>query len=416
MPVVNIWGSLSPTTRAAYPTPPEPHEEWPLKGGAGTAWIYYSPLNRHQLIKPVILADGFSGGASDLGELWAGLEENGRFRFISELHALGRDVIVLGYRDRTASILDNADTAIECIRTAIRERIGNARLVVGGFSMGGMVTRYALAKMQRDPNLPDPETSIYLSYDTPHHGAWLPISMQAFAHFLKDNWGGASPIFSQFSDLINSPAARQMARWHIGKIGDEPGQASERNIFLDRLEAVGGWPSGIRKIGVANGVRTGIGNGIDPALTAVSGRGEILLDATLRTQAMGEQIVATLHRAEQPPIEVPTSGLPDIDGAPGGLFPESPVLPGNPGSFGMAAMLMGLLGSEVDLQFNTSCFIPAISAVAAGRIDNRNALYSEIGIDDSELDAFACASKNEGHTLMTRELGEWIVNEIDSHS
>ncbi|MFI6958018.1 esterase/lipase family protein [Nocardia sp. NPDC050408] len=414
MPVVNIWGSLSPAARAAYPTPQEPDDEWPLRGG--TAWVYYSPLNQRQLTKPVILADGFSLGASDLGELWAGLENNGRYRFISELHAIGRDVIVLGYDNRAASIPDNANTAIECIQTAIRRRAGKAKLAVGGFSMGGMVTRYALAKMQHDPDLPDPETSMYLSYDTPHRGAWLPISMQAFAHFLKDKWGATSPIFGQFSDLINSPAARQMSRWHLSKIGDQPDQALERRAFLQQLDAVGGWPQGIRKIGVANGVRTGNGNGIGPALTAVSGGGDLLIDATLRTQAPGQQAVATLHGADQPPIEIRTDGLPDIDGAPGGLFPENPVLPGNPASFGMAAILMGLLGSEVELQFNTSCFIPSISAVAAGEIDNRDALYSEIRDGGSELDAFACASRNEGHTTMTQELGTWLVNEIDAHS
>ncbi|MGW6426121.1 esterase/lipase family protein [Nocardia sp. NPDC055053] len=410
MTVVNVWGSLSPTPRGAYPPPPEAHDEWPLAGG--TAWVYYSPLNRRQLIRPVILADGFSLGASDIGELWAGLEENGRYRFISELHAIGRDVIVLGYNDRTASILDNAQTAIECIRIALSERVGRAPLTVGGFSMGGMVTRYALAKMQSDPELPDPETNLYLSYDTPHHGAWLPISMQAFAHFLKDNWGANNPIFGQFSDLINSPAARQMARWHIGKIGDTVGEARERISFLEQLAAVGGWPQGVRRIGVANGVDTGSGNGISPASTAVSGRGELLAEAILRTQAVGEQVVATLHKAGESPIEVRVAGLPDIDGAPGGLFPENPMLPGNPGSFGMADMLMRLLGCETDLRVNSSCFIPTLSAVAAGDIADRNALYRPIPIDGSELDAFACAGKNEGHTTMTEELGAWLVNEI----
>src|SRR5690606_28802953 len=166
-----VWGSLSPTTRAAYPEPPEPHDIWPLTTGAGgTAWVYYSPMNNNRLVKPVILADGFSMGRSSLAELWAGLEENGRYRFISELHAIGRDVIILGYDDRKASILDNAETAIECIREALAERVGDAKLVVGGFSMGGTVMRYALSKMQQDPAMPDPETSLYLSYDTPHNG------------------------------------------------------------------------------------------------------------------------------------------------------------------------------------------------------------------------------------------------------
>lgn len=415
MPVVNVWGSLSPTTRAVYPEPPEPHDIWPLTMGAGgTAWVYHSPLNRHQLIKPVILADGFGMGRSNLGELWAGLEENGRYRFISELHAIGRDVIILGYDDRKASILDNAETAIGCIREAIAERVGDAKMVVGGFSMGGMVTRYALAKMRHDPKMPDPETALYLSYDSPHNGAWLPVSMQAFAHFVKDNWGANNPIFAQFSELINSPAARQMARWHISKIGDRADQSAERLHFLKAMAAVGDWPQGMRKIGVANGVRTGQGNGIDPGMAAVSGSGEMLTEAALLTQDMGEQIVAILQRADQPAVEVYTGDLPDIDGAPGGMFPETPLIPGN---FGLVGLMMQMLGSPgVDVRYNTSCFVPSISAVATGTIDDPDALYGQIRTGDSELDAFSCASRNEGHTTMTEELGTWIVNEIEAHS
>ncbi|MFG2959460.1 hypothetical protein ACIPX0_39635 [Streptomyces sp. NPDC090075] len=64
----------------------------------------------------------------------------------------------------------------------------------------------------------------------------------------------------------------------------------------------------------------------------------------------------------------------------------------------------------------TSCFIPSISAVAAGEIDNQTALYKPITPDTSELDAFLCASRNEAHTTMTEELGAWIVNEIIANS
>lgn len=60
----------------------------------------------------------------------------------------------------------------------------------------------------------------------------------------------------------------------------------------------------------------------------------------------------------------------------------------------------------------TSCFIPAISALAAGDISDPKALYQPVTPDNSELDAFLAAGRNEGHTTMTEELGEWIVNEI----
>ncbi|MFF7775043.1 esterase/lipase family protein [Streptomyces tanashiensis] len=377
--------------------------------------MYYSPLNRRQLRRPVILSDGFSAGSSNLDQLWNGLEENGDFRFVTELHAIGRDVIILGYGDRTASIVDNAETAIECVRRTIAERVGQARLTVGGFSMGGIVTRYALAKMEHDSSLPDHETSTYFSYDSPHHGGWFPVALQAFTHFATEQWGdtdGVGPVLQQLSGLLNSPAAKQMARWHIAKPGDTPKPAPERAEFLQKLDELGSWPRSPRKIGVANGVDSGSGNGIKGDVTAVRGDGETLRDTWLKTQAQGDQTVARLQKADGAPVSVRTSGLPDIDGAPGGVF-TLPSAAGDTGSFGLAALLMGVLGNKVDPDvITTSCFIPSISAVAAGDIDDPKALYRPIASDASALDAFKCAGRNEGHTVMTEELGSWLVNEI----
>lgn len=413
-PIVDVWGPVTPQARTSFAPAPEPHDTWPLPGG--TAWVYYSPLNRRQLVRPVIMSDGFSAGASNLDQLWDGLEENGRYRFISELHATGRDVIILGYNDRAASITANAETAIDCVRRAIMERVGRAKLVVGGFSMGGLVTRYALAKMEQDPTVPDHETATYFSFDTPHQGAWFPVSLQAFIHFATDHWGDApliGPALRQFSGLVNSPAARQMARWHIEKVGDSPEPAPERETFLRELEALGGWPRNVRKIGVANGVDTGTGNGIKADVIAVKCDGETLVDTWLKTQAKGDQQVANLQQAGGRPTPVHTSGLPDIDGAPGGLFVVASPLGGETGGFGLAALLMSLMGNTVEPDIiTTSCFIPSISAVAAGDIDDPKALYQPIKPAHSELDAFQCAGRNEGHTTMTEELGSWLVNEI----
>ncbi len=161
----------------------------------GTAWVYYGEGNS-ALVRPVILADGFNTGPSDLDWSWNELECQ-NFPFISELRHWRRDIVILGYDDRSASILTNAQTAIEAIRTAIDRRYGNAQLMVGGFSMGGLATRYALVRMEYDGE--DHQTQTYLSYDSPHQGAWVPISLQAFAHYLGPT--------SAFSQQINSRQA-----------------------------------------------------------------------------------------------------------------------------------------------------------------------------------------------------------------
>jgi hypothetical protein len=120
-------------------------DEWKRDNG-GTAWVWRVP-NNTTCTNPVIIADGFSGGASKLEEwagLWAEADIADIYPWGTQLHQQSRDVIVLGYDSRSAAIADNAEVAIECIQKVKEDRSGNARLVVGGLSMGGLVTRYAL--------------------------------------------------------------------------------------------------------------------------------------------------------------------------------------------------------------------------------------------------------------------------------
>ncbi|MFD9370050.1 esterase/lipase family protein [Streptomyces sp. NPDC060020] len=406
-PVVSIWGPLSKAQPAAAETAPW-DTEWELRNG--TAWVFYSSSSQTAVRRPVILADGFAMGASNGHVLYDGLE-NGDYPFISSLRESGLDVVLLGFNDRSASILDNADVAIECIRRTVADREGDAMLTVGGFSMGGMVTRYALAKMERQRE--DHQTATYLSYDTPHRGAWLPLGVQAFAHFVKEKWGSSNPLLSLYSDLVNSPAARQMLRWHVAT-GTEvtldvaAGQDQERTDFLEALQRMGDWPQRPRLLGVANGTGTGAGNNIPADETAMAALGP-KASAQLRTQGRGRQTVAQMAEARQAPITINTTGFPELDGAPGGLFPKAPLLE-DAANFGMAAMLAAMVnGQPAELTHNASTFVPTISAVASAEIDDHNALYSKVDRESSDLHDFLCATTNEGHTVMTPELGKWIL-------
>ncbi|WP_017238326.1 esterase/lipase family protein [Streptomyces sp. SS] len=409
-PVVNVWGTSPGAEPAATQSAPW-DTEWELRDG--TAWVFYSSSGQTHVKRPVILADGFASGASNGRLLYAGLE-NGDYPFVSTLRDNGFDVVLLGFADRSASILDNAGVAIECIRRTIADREGNAPLTVGGFSMGGLVTRYALAKMERQRE--HHETSTYLSYDTPHRGAWLPLGVQAFAHFVKEHWGNTNPLLSLYSDLVNSTAARQMLRWHLETGADTTldvaaGQHQERTDFLNALERVGSWPQIPRLLGVANGTGTGDGNAIPADDTALIADGPKAA-GELRTQGRGSQTVAWMEKPSQERVSIRTTGFPELDGAPGGLFPKAPFLE-DAANFGMAAMLAGVVnGVPAELAHNASTFVPTVSAVASARIDDHNALYSKVDAEESDLHDFLCATTNEGHTVMTRELGEWIVRKL----
>ncbi|MET8685242.1 hypothetical protein ABZV77_13590 [Streptomyces sp. NPDC004732] len=134
-PVANFWGDLDPNNRVEFPEAKRPDETWELSDG-GSAWVYRAP-GRSNIRRPVILSDGFSSLPSSYNELYYGLEGAGSpdYKFISALHERGYDLVLLGYEDRTRSIIDNAKVATECILNAIARQEGDARLTLGNFSL-----------------------------------------------------------------------------------------------------------------------------------------------------------------------------------------------------------------------------------------------------------------------------------------
>ncbi|MFI2314885.1 hypothetical protein AMK17_27105 [Streptomyces sp. CB00072] len=370
------------------------HEEWPLPNGF--AWVFPGEGNNGNLVRPVILADGFNLGRSKLDVLYHGLESGG-FPFISELRRRGRDVILLGFEERSASILDNAEAALAVILRTSAEQLGDARLVVGGFSMGGIVTRYALAKMERQRM--DHRTALYFSYDSPHRGASIPVGVQAFSHFI--------PFPNDFARQMNSPAARQMLWQHYDKDTEKITVAPERTEFLAALDRVGNWPQIPMKIAVANGRADGIGlPDVKPGEVALR-IDRIYPGTTFYTQAQGDDVTAAYLNRRFPKAEqtVATNGFPELDGAPGGTLHTYKILSG----------AMEKLGGKIDLRHEDVCFVPTVSAVAIRDIEKQDDLYANVGDLDpqeSELDDFLCSSTTTAHTGITEELGTWIMDRL----
>ncbi|MEV5856491.1 esterase/lipase family protein [Streptomyces anulatus] len=382
------------TAEPAGPIEVPEHEEWPLPNGF--AWVFPGEGNNGNLVRPVILADGFNLGRSKLDVLYHGLESGG-FPFISELRRRGRDVILLGFEERSASILDNAEAALAVILRTSAEQLGDARLVVGGFSMGGIVTRYALAKMERQRM--DHRTALYFSYDSPHRGASIPVAVQAFSHFI--------PFPNDFARQMNSPAAREMLWQHYDKDTEKITVAPERTEFLAALDRVGNWPQIPMKIAVANGRADGIGlPDVKPGEVALR-IDRIYPGTTFYTQAQGDDVTAAYLNRRFPKAEqtVATNGFPELDGAPGGTLHTYKILSG----------AMEKLGGKIDLRHEDVCFVPTVSAVAIRDIEKQDDLYANVGDLDpqeSELDDFLCSSTTTAHTGITEELGTWIMDRL----
>ncbi|MDT0466396.1 esterase/lipase family protein [Streptomyces gibsoniae] len=373
---------------------PQPDEQWQLPNGF--AHVYYGERNQG-IVRPVIMADGFNLGRSDLDWLYQGLNgADGGYPLLSELRRRGRDVILIGFEERTASILDNAQAATAAIQRTIAEQLGDAGLAVGGFSMGGIITRYALARLETQRM--DHRTRLYFSYDSPHRGGVVPVGLQAFAHFI--------PVANDFARQMNSPAARQMLWRHYDPGTGRIGVAPEREEFLRTLADVGSWPRIPRILAIANGRGDGTGLDITPGDTALSVR-RIYPGTTFSTQAQGRDVVVAELKRSFPKAEktITTSGFPETDGAPGGTLR----------SYGILADMLKKFGAEVDLVHEHVCFVPSVSAVSVRDIDQQKDLYVDIDdLDPGESDAddFICSSTNTGHTAITEELCTWLLDRL----
>lgn len=386
-----LGGPLAARPAAAIEVPD--HDEWVLPHGF--AWVFPGEGNQG-LARPVIMADGFNLGRSKLDVLYDGLE-NGDFAFISELRRRGRDVILVGFEERSASILENAETVIAAILRTNAEQTGDNHLVVGGFSMGGIVTRYALAKLERQRM--EHRTALYFSYDSPHRGASIPVGVQAFSHFI--------PFANDFAKQMDSPAARQMLWQHYDKDTGKIGVAPERSEFLSALERVGSWPQIPMKIAVANGRGDGVGlPDVTPGEVALR-IDRIYPGTTFYTQAQGDDVTAAYLNRRFPKAEktITTDGFPELDGAPGGTLHTYKIL----------ADAMEKLGGKADLRYEEVCFVPSVSAVAVRDVDKQDDLYVNVnGLEpeESELDEFICSSTTTGHTAITAELCTWLLERL----
>ncbi|MFC5182747.1 esterase/lipase family protein [Actinomadura harenae] len=412
LPTGVLFSPPYPNTTAAH-RPPD--LEWELIGAwsyqglpaTGTAHVYFGQ-GHSELRRPLILADGFRYGPSDMPGLYDYLNTpytEGQPGLLDELRQRGHDVILLGFGERHTYIQANAGVAASCIFRAIAESVGDEDLTVGGISMGGLITRYALARLER--NRMDHRTARYFSLDSPHNGAWVPLILQQLAYFSEKYGKKPEPGQPSQADLIKSPAAQQLL-WAWVPSEDYSGPVATasplRAQFLEDLRAVGWFPMRPIKLGMASGRGDGTGNGVPAGAQVFDWNGPLGVQATALTQPDGgvDQYIGgkkILWRANST-----TTAVPAHDGAPGGTLD----------SFKLVAEELGI---EIDPVFENTCFVPTISAVAASFDPvawpmDLTTRANDLDPDQYDLDAFVCDETNSPHGLVTEPLATWFLNQL----
>ncbi len=217
----------------------------------------------------------------------------GKTNLIPELRKKGYDVIVINNPTYTSTnvagqtvtidggadyIERNAMTLVSYMQKIKEDQntVGSTeKLVLIGPSMGGQITRYALAYMEKkfaeETNpLEKPKwqhnASLWVSVDSPHLGANIPVGAQANIWFLADRLG-KEPAKIQYYEELNSVAGKQQiisqfqnARETGYLNGNSFFTTYYNNLNTNGVSGSNGYPvsnPNFRKIAMVNGSLTG---------------------------------------------------------------------------------------------------------------------------------------------------------------
>jgi hypothetical protein len=157
-----------------------------------------------------------------------------------------------------------------------------------GPSMGGLISRYALAFMEKkydDTNLDEWQhnTRLWVSVDSPHLGANIPIGVQSFLNQAKNDNTDAEDFVEK---ELGSPAAQQLLieqfnGWNSTQLKSDyldgrtisQGYSEDRghpffinfynNLYNNGLQNSNGYPQNLDKIAMVNGSLTGLKSYLD---------------------------------------------------------------------------------------------------------------------------------------------------------
>lgn len=399
--------------------------------GQGEYEIYLDNVDG-VLDKPIIVLDGFDPGDSrDIPGLYASLSFDGQ-NMADILRDEGFDIVILnaplyntGGKDIDGGgdyIQRNAMVLIAMIQQLNADKVGDNELVVLGPSMGGLIARYALSYME--DNSLDSETRLYISFDAPHRGANIPISLQYLINYFADQVGDATAQ-QVIDQLLNSPAAKEMLVDHLlghllagSTYEQDPtkvlplGAPGFRNEFQAELDALG-FPSNVRNVTMVNGSGNGTTTG-SPGITVVDTNLEIDavtdVDVALKFTPAASQTntvtdvtvnffgfpINTYQTTAQSPNN--TAG---VDSAPGGTGSISDAL----GDGGGNQVLIDFINA---LQQDLYSFIPTMSSLA---IDNPD-WFATPDLNDSPFVNFYIPNDNEPHVTVTAESAQFALDEI----
>jgi hypothetical protein len=409
--------------------------------GQGEYEIYLDNVDQ-VLDKPIFLIDGFDPGDTRNTELiYSLLNYGGSGQNLGDIvREEGFDIVVLNfpqYSPADGVVIDggadfiqrNAMILVELINQINAQKVGNEQNVVIGPSMGGLISRYALRYMEQ--NNIEHDTRLYISFDSPHLGANVPIGFQHLFNYMANGPLGDVTLQEVVNSVISSPAAKQMLLDHFtGHL--QTGSATEfdnaiqlptgapnfRTAFQNELNTMG-FPTETRNVAITNGS----GNGMMTGTPGMFVLNDYIVNATATQRArfdirftppagVSNQLVSRF-RAQQNIIiwitvfssqanaasPATSSGL---DSAPGGMFNVADFAEAGSGNPTLDDFL-------ANLAIDRFCFIPTLSSLA---ITNSNWYETVSDASNTPFAATYVPTENEDHVTLTSGNVEFALDEI----
>lgn len=482
---IDLWPITATIQFRGY----EPNDGYIM--GKGDAYVHYA-RGREQVRKPIIILDGFDPTDSrKVEEIYRRrlTYNNGSALLGHELRETGSnneyDVIILNFPIYSTSqavvescskpylctyvdvpkeidggsdyIERNAFVLVELLQRVNAQLQANnpgEKVILIGPSMGGLISRYALTYMEEHGM--NHNCKLWISFDSPHRGANIPIGAQLQLESLSKNSEEAKNGYAQ----LDSPAARQMlihhASAHIPDQQEDPmGAPRYRAGFLQTIDTQndnGGFPKNpcLRKVALVNGSKSGqvqgyttcsealrfrarlsnVGTGlctfvsalggpfgVIPLFSCVVGRDRILNSQSYTSPSVGSRCKVLQQEwtgfgigTKEKYVNGPQLSRASLDLQPGGYYD---VL-GEIASSARGGTWYGLGKIDAVSSFERPSFIPTVSAYALKNV-NRNWADPLTNVNvqtETPFDAIYAPDQNQRHTELTPEAVTFIREQI----
>jgi len=216
--------------------------------------------------KPFIWVEGIDLDPFD-GNTEASNDPGYPINLYPELARAGFDIIQLDFNSNPTYIQRNAEVLITLIQNLNQQMQVNGstqEIVVMGTSMGAIITRYALAKMETQGI--DHNVRLMISHDGPHQGSNVPWGLQTYLQ--KITFGQLTTLFAAYHLLFpyynlvaNNDVSGYQAAFQLLRQSPNGLALALRAQLEAELALYGQYPDDCRNIAIANGANNGVGIG-----------------------------------------------------------------------------------------------------------------------------------------------------------